>query len=271
MTEAIAKPSPQLGKLLMLASSNLPIGSYTYSQGLESAIEAGDVFDEASTQAWITDYLYFTLLQNELPIMAVMLTLLTVDNEFSDPARQLAMTVGNYHLASRETAEFERESEQMAHAFVAWIESVLSLNVPDDLHHQGYLPLFTQIAQHQGLSHTDILLAYGFGQLENLVLAGVKTVPLGQMAGQRILWQLQNELEQELGTVLKLTTEYVGNLFETWRNDDAKTLTTPEFDDVQLQLDALMLVSNVCTASNLPNLAMLSCEHERQYSRLYRS
>ena len=69
------------------------------------------------------------------------------------------------------------------------------------------------------------------------------------MAGQRILWQLQNELEQD-GTALKLTTEYVENLFETWRNDDAKTLTTPEFDDVQLQRDALMLVSNVCTAPN---------------------
>jgi len=39
--------------LLQFASPALPIGGYSYSQGLEAAIEAGSVHDAASAHAWL--------------------------------------------------------------------------------------------------------------------------------------------------------------------------------------------------------------------------
>ena len=44
-------------RLLQLASPSLPIGAYTYSQGLESAIEKGLVYHEQSAREWITESL----------------------------------------------------------------------------------------------------------------------------------------------------------------------------------------------------------------------
>ena len=43
-------------RLLQLSSPSLPVGAYTYSQGLESAIEKGTVDDERSARAWITAF-----------------------------------------------------------------------------------------------------------------------------------------------------------------------------------------------------------------------
>ena len=55
----------------MLASSNLPIGSYTYSQGVESAIESGVISDEASTLAFMQDYLELAVIGYELPLLGL--------------------------------------------------------------------------------------------------------------------------------------------------------------------------------------------------------
>ena len=55
----------QLTKLLQLASPALPVGAFSYSQGLESAVEAGIVHDAADTQRWIADVLALSLARME--------------------------------------------------------------------------------------------------------------------------------------------------------------------------------------------------------------
>ena len=54
MSEASSLP---LVRLLQLASPALPVGAYTYSQGLEWAVESGRITDEASSGHWIGDLL----------------------------------------------------------------------------------------------------------------------------------------------------------------------------------------------------------------------
>ena len=196
-----AQPIDITGRLLMLASSNLPIGSYTYSQGIEPAIEAGLIYDENSTLEFMSDYLQLALTGYELPILALIVTALANDNELL--AQALA---ADYH-ASRESKEFVFESSQLAISLSAWLDEVLDLNVPDELLKHGFLPLFANICAHWQINTKQAMTTYAFGQIENMVLAAVKTVPLGQMAGQRIIWQLQKQLENHSQTIASQVSE----------------------------------------------------------------
>ena len=257
---SIESNSNQLGALLMFASSNLPIGSYTYSQGVEAAIEAGLVNDEHSMLAWMQDYQALALIGFELPLIVAIAELLAQDKA------ELADEIAAYYMASRESNEFVLEASQLAHALGAWVEAVLDLTVPESIREQGFLPLFAHICQHNKMSHDAIAMAYGFGQLENMVLAAVKNVPLGQMAGQRILWKLQAELQRELPELISEVVETVG----AWLNEP-QTMPKNELETPVQKPEISILIARLTSAGNLSNLAMLSCQHEQQYSRLFRS
>ncbi len=238
------------GRLLMLASSNLPIGSYTYSQGIESAIESALIYDESSCLAFMSDYLELALCRYELPLLALMIEALMVDDIM------LAEALGKEYHASRESKEFVYESSQLALSLSAWLDEVLKLNVPDSLLAHGFLPLFAHISAHWQLTPIQAMTTYAFGQIENMVLAAVKTVPLGQMAGQRIIWQLQ----QRLSTQITPLATSVRQSFLHLQN-------TPLEANIKLNL----LYQQLHMSANLPHLAILSCQHEKQYSRLFRS
>ena len=245
----------QLGQLLMLASSNLPIGSYTYSQGVESAIESGVVSDEASTLVFMQDYLALAVIGYELPILGLIMLALGQGND------ALAANLAHDYHASLESKEFVLESQQLAQAMVSWLNEVLSLGIPAEIPEDGYLPLFAHIAQHWQLPLAQSMTTYGFAQLENMVLAAVKTVPLGQMAGQRILWQLQSELAAQIDTV----SDNVRRTFN-------ELMTSPDsLEEQNCQQLCQDLYETLNISNNLPNLAILSSMHEEQYSRLFRS
>jgi urease accessory protein len=65
--------NPALTRLLQLASPTLPVGAFSYSQGLEWAVEAGTVTDEASALRWIGDQLQWNLGSYEAPLLAHLL------------------------------------------------------------------------------------------------------------------------------------------------------------------------------------------------------
>ena len=90
--------STQLGQLLMLASSNLPIGSYTYSQGVESAIESGIISDEASTLTFMQDYLALAVIGYELPVLGLIIGTSTLRSYSLDNSTSAVVL---RHVASR--------------------------------------------------------------------------------------------------------------------------------------------------------------------------
>ena len=249
MVDTSAQPaqSAQLGQLLMLASSNLPIGSYTYSQGVESAIESGVVSDEASTLTFMQDYLALAVIGYELPVLGLIMCALSQGHE------ALAANLAHDYHAGLESKEFVLESQQLAQAMVSWLNEVLSLGIPAEIPEDGFLPLFAHVAQHW--------------QLENMVLAAVKTVPLGQMAGQRILWQLQSDLGAQVDALSANVQQAFDALITSINTMD--TLDTSEEPDCQQLCQDLYESLNI--SNNLPNLAILSSMHEEQYSRLFRS
>src|SRR6516165_12080491 len=97
----------KLTTLLHLASPALPIGGFSYSQGLEAAVNAQIVHDAATARDWIEQGLRFVLAVNELPILAILLRLWQTDNLLE------LQRLNARSLASRETSELRQETEQM--------------------------------------------------------------------------------------------------------------------------------------------------------------
>lgn len=207
-------------RLLTLSSANLPVGAYCYSQGLESAMENGLIHDEASTLAILRDVLELSLAANELVWLKHLLA--ADDSNFATLAAQ--------YDAGRDTRENRLESRQMGKALATWQAGLTHQPVRKKTH--GYLPEYARLCRDYAIGFSDAATAYAFAQLENGVLATVKTLPLGQMAGQRILWALHEDI---LATVANLSEN-----------------THPP-------------------SGNLPGLAGLQVRHESQYSRLFRS
>ena len=178
--------NPALIRLLQLTSPALPVGAYTYSQGLEWAAEAGTVKDEATALAWIGDCLEFGIARFEAVYLAHMLAAWTQ----SDTAR-LALLDEEF-IASRESAELRAETAQMGYS-LARLLTDLGVFPTASLatFSQPSFPLaWSCAASSWGVPVQDAIAGYLWAWAENQVMAAVKAVPLGQTAGQRMLMAL---------------------------------------------------------------------------------
>ncbi|WP_353141959.1 urease accessory protein UreF [Acinetobacter pragensis] len=214
----------QLLSLLTLSSTALPIGAYCYSQGVESAIELDVIHDEITSIAYFEDVLEMLLGRFELPLLKRLMQNYSQAETFDYWA--------NLYRASRESKELLAESKQLAFSLNAWIRDVLKQPVTVKKQF-GFIPVYADLCGRLSLNSADVLTAYTFTVLENQVLAAVKTIPLGQMSGQRILWHLHGLVPDVITRALALEDDQI--------------------------------------SSALPRYAMLSMHHENQYSRLFRS
>jgi urease accessory protein len=223
--------STALLRLLQLTSPSLPIGAYTYSQGLEASIESGCVKDETSARTWITESLGVAA-EFEAPILWRLLKAFSA----RDAAAVTHWT--ERFVAGRDTAEFRAETIQMGYSLG---KLVMDLKIADEtllavLASQPEIPLptaFACAAEALVVPHESALLGMLFSLAENQVLVCVKSVPLGQLSGQRLLLSLHPVIE-------------------------AASLHARTLEDDEL-------------SNWTPGLSLLSMRHETQYSRIYRS
>ncbi len=218
-------------RVLQLASPALPVGGFSYSQGLEAAVEAGSVGDAATAQRWIGDLLTEVMPHGELAVLARLLRALP-----DDVAGFVAWN--DWFRAARDTRELHAESVQMGAALIAWMRDL----VPGDAALRACVaraapitwPGAWALACHaDAIPADDALTAYQFAWLESQVLAAMKLVPLGQVAGQRMLRALAGHVPASVAQAARV--------------DDAGI------------------------ASFAPGLALASMRHESQYTRLFRS
>jgi urease accessory protein len=224
--------SASLSRLLQLASPMLPVGAYSYSQGLEWAIECADVKDIDSSKKWIGDVLSIYFANFELPVL---LRLYKAWQQMDGPQIQYW---DEYYQAGRDSSEALAETRQMAYSLLrlqrdlaTWPPQVVLLS--GTLQHPAFPTIYSVSALCWEISLSDMLHAYAWSFLENQVSAIMKAVPLGQVAGQRILSDL--------------------------------AMTLPKLVDQALQLPDED-IHNFC-----PALSIAGCRHETQYSRLFRS
>lgn len=214
-------------QLIWLASPALPVGGFSYSEGLEAAIDAGLVGDEHTAASWLTDQLHLSLSRSDLAVVAQGVTAW----RGNDAARIAQLDA--WVLQTRETSELKLQTVQMGRSLVEWLKSIQPEQAARATAPLTYPVAFALAASFTTASPRDIALTFAFGWAENMMQAAIKSVPLGQSAGQRILQRLAREIPQAVDHALGL-------------DDDGRQAFSPM-------------------------LAILSARHETQYSRLFRS
>ena len=173
-----------LPRLLQLASPALPVGAYTYSQGLEWAVEAGVVRDQKTAGQWIAGLLEQGIGRFEAPLTAC-LQRAWAAGETGDIER-----LNGEFLASRESAELRAETVQMGYSLRRLLHELEDFPLPpafDALPEVAFPTGWALAAAVWEIPLADSLAAYLWSWCENQVMAALKAVPLGQAAGQRVL------------------------------------------------------------------------------------
>ena len=191
-----------LARLLQLASPALPVGSYSYSQGLEAAIETGAVRDATSAERWIGDVLAYSLAPMEAPVFLRLCAAWTAGDTTA------AERWNAIFLASRETAELRAETAQMGYSLATLLPRVGAGEVPLD--EPSFPAAFARAATAWGIDPHEALVAYLWSWLENQVIAALKAVPLGQTDGQRMLVSLGGRLDEVACRAARLGDDELG-------------------------------------------------------------
>jgi urease accessory protein len=228
------RSAARLLHILWLASPALPVGGFSYSEGLEAAVDAGHVADETSAADWLTDQLHLSLARADLAVVAQAIPAW----QTGDLAR--IRQLNDWVLQTRETQEFRLQTEQMGRSLLEWARQLgaLGTGVFDRLSQATLQPPTYPVAMACAAASRDAdvhdsLLGFAFGWAENMVQAAIKSVPLGQSAGQRMLARLTADIPAAVAQAMVL------------RDDERQAFS--------------------------PLLAIHSSRHETQYSRLFRS
>jgi urease accessory protein len=230
ITRMGTEPTPLLG-LIWLASPALPVGGFSYSDGLESAIEHGLVRDEDSCSHWLLDQLWLIQVRGDMAVIAQAM------QAWPAPDVPRLQQLAHWVMATRESAEARLQTEQMGRSMLDWLRNLHPTETPA-LSLLASLPPNYPLAMSLALKWTNstveqALQAYAFGWAENMTQAALKAVPLGQSSGQRLLARLVQDIPAAVQAALQIS------------DDDRQAFS--------------------------PMWAILSSRHETQYSRLFRS
>jgi urease accessory protein len=224
-------PAASLLQLIWLASPALPVGGFSYSEGLETAVDRAGVATESIAADWLSDQLHLSLARGDLGVIAQAIPAWRAGN------LKAVQALNNWVMQTRETSELRAQAEQMGRSLLEWLRNHHSVSAAQiDACAQlppTYPVTFALAASPLEAGVSDCLTAYAFGWAENMMQAALKSVPLGQSAGQRILARLAAEIPTAIARAISL-------------------------DDAERQAFS-------------PMLAILSSQHETQYSRLFRS
>ncbi|MBW4520662.1 MAG: urease accessory protein UreF [Scytolyngbya sp. HA4215-MV1] len=226
--------------LLQLSSSTLPVGAYSYSEGLEALVEAGKIFHGESLQHWLAWELRYGSIQLEAAAMVRTYRAIATDD-------CAAILYWNAWLSAvRETEELRSQSWQMGRSLLRLLQDTQPNREPNPEmvtklaevqqvcgHHCNFAIAFALAATYWQIDERSALFGYLFSWANNLVGAGVRLIPLGQTIGQQILLNLHEAIELASQTILTLS------------DDDLAACGW--------------------------GLSLASMTHETQYSRLFRS
>ena len=193
-------------RLLQLASPGLPVGGFTYSQGLEWAVEAGWVRDAAGFSAWQHEQLHDTLACLDWPVLARLYHACQADD-----AEAFGLW-SRFLLANRETAELRLEEQQRGAAFARLLDGWQLAQAPAWRASLALSQLggMAWLAVHWSIPLRQLALGHAFAWLEGAVMAGVKLVPFGQQAAQTLLRDLAAALPALLDQSLALEDDQLG-------------------------------------------------------------
>jgi urease accessory protein len=222
--------STALLTLLQLTSPALPVGAYSYSEGLETLVDQGLIKSAVDLQTWLTE----SLATGSIGLEAAVL--IRAHRAWSQGDQQNLIYWNHWLSATRETAELQQQNWQMGRSLLKLLQDLYPQSDWSGWSMKENWNMAIVFALAAGLAEIDehtAVLGYLHSWTSNLVSAGVKLIPLGQTAGQKLMLQLADSI--------------------TLSAD--RSLTLPD--------DQLFSCSW--------GLAIASMTHETQYSRLFRS
>jgi urease accessory protein len=221
-----------LSRLLQLCSANLPVGGFSFSQGLEYAVEMGWINNAKSTKEWISFNLNQSIAYTDLALLNRLQKSLVAE-DFG------CFYKWNQHaLACRESNELYLADVAMGKALMRLLKDIQGI---DSQHYLelikekeiSFVSAFALSAYLFNLDLNAMQSGFCWAYIDNQVAAATKLVPLGQTQGQNLLFELSEQVAQAIELANQIDDDNIG--------------------------------------SSLPRLAMASAWHETQYTRLFRS
>ena len=223
----------QLLQLLQLCNSSLPLGAYSYSEGLETLVENHKITDGDSLKSWLSTELKYGSIRIECSIV------LRAYHSYLQQDLDSLLYWNNWFSANRETAELRQQSWQMGRSLLKLINSfeIDNIFLQTVINHlkisSNYSIVFGIITAYWSIKIEQVILGYLHNWLNNLISVGIKLIPLGQTQGQKLLLSFHEQIIQQIPIILSLKDE------------------------------------DLCSCSW--GLSLASIQHENLYSRLFRS
>ena len=179
--------------LLQLVSPALPVGAFSYAEGLEVLVQAGELRDGATLKAWLEAELQFGLLAVEAAALGPM------QQAFKTSNMEQLLDLNGWLIAQREAPEIRAQQWQMAGSLLQLIaamgwpltEQCQGLKLTGlKLTRLGWTAAWAWAGHCLDLAATDLVEAYLYGWLANQISAAVRLIPLGATEGQCLQLQL---------------------------------------------------------------------------------
>lgn len=222
-----------LTRLLQLCNPNLPIGGFSFSQGLESAIEKEWITNPTDLNEWVSTMLFESLGNTDLPLLAQQRNAIQ-SNDYKQFEKNEQLI-----CATRETSEILMAEQAMGTAMLRLLKNLKGINHTEqplwltEFNKLSFISSFAIASHYFQLDIDTTLTGYAWTFIDFQIAAAVKLIPLGQTDGQNLLFEIAKKIP------------------------DCVT----QSQSVQWG----------CIGQSLPGLAIASSWHEQQYSRLFRS
>jgi urease accessory protein len=199
--DTITLTDPNLLCLLQLASPALPVGGYSYSEGLETLVEDGAIAHPENLKHWLEMELRYGAIRMEAAVM-----IRSYQSVQAGDFQKLS-SWNSWLSAARETEELRASSLGMGRSLIRLLIELQPQMKPITAavgNSCNYAIAFAIAAAYWQINIQAALLGYLYSWSNNLITAGVKLVPLGQTSGQKILLELQPLLSHATAQILNL-------------------------------------------------------------------
>ena len=188
--------------LLQLVSPALPVGAFSYSEGLEVLIQAGDIREEAQLQAWLEAELNQGMLRLEGAALPLLAADLSAWRAGESAARQRLLDLDGWLLATREAAEVRAQQRQMGQSLLQLLND-MGHPLPESIR-LSWPAAWAAAARQLRVSDLDMVEGYFYGWVANQLSAAVRLLPLGpsraQVLQQRLLPLIGKQAQRVQGS-----------------------------------------------------------------------
>lgn len=204
--------TPHLGMMLHLSDPTLPIGGFSHSSGLETYIQRKIVHDQVTTEAFVKNMIENNMLYNDAAFVKLaykaaqnndLNEIISLDQECSALKAPMEIREATKKLGNRFLKIFDRQVEnQLIDAY----KLELALKNTEG----NYPIIYGMFSQIFCVPIQDAIYAYCYNAAVGMITNSVKMVPLGQLAGQDVLFKMQDVIQQTVIKTLELDRDLVG-------------------------------------------------------------